>query len=243
MDTLPPLPPTHTATRTALHRVAVHVVARRRNDRSGRFGLRAAPGGLASPATGAGDDLEVVRTDGDLLVVERGGAAATATMSDLATLAAAVGVDLTAPFAAGTDTPPLGDADDPLGIDARAARVLGTWWTLATTILDDVTAWLGAGAAPSVVQVWPEHFDVACDVAWGPGEGRRVNLGGSPGDAGHEAPYLYVGPWGAERSGDTGYWNAPFGALLGYEDLRASDDPRATGAEFMRRGLELLAAG
>jgi len=243
VDTLPPLPPALPATRVALQRVATHVVARRRHHRSGRFGLRPSPGGIAAPATGAGDDLEVLRTDGDMLIFERGATATAVVMGDLTALAALVGVDLDAPFDAGHGTPPVGDPDDPLGIDGEAARVLGAWWTFTSSVLDEVVGWLGTGAAASVIQVWPEHFDAACDVAWGPGEGQRVNIGGSPGDAGDPAPYLYVGPWGPERPGDPAYWNAGFGAVLGYEELRAADDPRAAGVAFVRRGLELLAAG
>ena len=46
------------------------------------------------------------------------------------------------------------------------------------------------------------------------GDDVRANLGASPGDAYEPEPYLYVGPWGPERPGDPGYWNAPFGAVL-----------------------------
>ena len=37
---LPPLPPTYATTRTELHRVAAHLVARARVQATGRFGLR-----------------------------------------------------------------------------------------------------------------------------------------------------------------------------------------------------------
>lgn len=239
MDRLPPLPSGHGATRVALQRVATHVLSRRRHELTGRIGLRAAPGGLATPA--AGGDAEVLRTDGDLLVVERGGEATVTRMTTLGALAALARVDLSAHFDAGSDTPPVGDADAPLGIDAAAARALAAWWALVTTALDEVVAGLGPGAAPSAVQVWPEHFDVACDVAWGPGEGRRANLGGSPGDASSDEPYLYLGPWGPERPGAPAYWNAPFGATVPYEELRAADDPRAAAVAFLQRGLRALA--
>lgn len=241
MDALPPLPPGLAATRTALQRVATHVVARRRHDLTGRFGLRAAPGGLAAPAVG-GHDVEVVRTDGDVLLVERGAAVTATRMTTLADLAAAAGVDLTAPFAAGKDAPPVGDAAAPLGVDAGAARALGHWWCFVTTVLDEVTAWIGPGATPSPVQLWPEHFDVACDVAWGPADGNRANLGGSPGDPSIDEPYLYIGPWGTARHGDPAYWNAPFGAVLTHSELRRAPDPHAAAVAFLQRGLGLLVA-
>ncbi|WP_217922063.1 hypothetical protein [Miltoncostaea oceani] len=242
MDALPPPPPGLATTRTALQRVATHIVARRRHDLTGRFGLRAAPGGLASPAVG-GHDVEVVRTDGDVLLVERGGAVTATRMTTLADLAAAAGVDLAAPFAAGHDAPPVGDPAAPLGVGADAARALGRWWCFATTVLDEVTAWIGPGATPTPVQLWPEHFDVACDVAWGPAEGMRANLGGSPGDGSIDEPYLYLGPWDAARPGDPAYWNASFGAVLTLTALRGEEDPHAAAVAFLQRGLGLLAAG
>ena len=51
--------------------------------------------------------------------------------------------------------------------------------------------------------LWPEHFDLGVAVD-------EVNYGASPGDAGHAAPYAYVGPW-APRQGP--FWNVSFGAL------------------------------
>ena len=49
----------------------------------------------------------------------------------------------------------------------------------------------------------------------------------SPGDADHEEPYVYVGPW-EPRAGDV--WNEPWGASLGYEAIRTGADP----VEFIR---------
>ncbi len=95
-----------------------------------------------------------------------------------------------------------------------------------------------------MVQLWPEHFDVGCDVAVS--TDRRANLGASPGDSSSDSssdePYLYVGPWDDARPGDPAYWNAPFGAVLGYETLRAAANPQELGSTFLRRGLDLLAS-
>ncbi|MGH9283956.1 MAG: hypothetical protein ACRD0S_13595, partial [Acidimicrobiales bacterium] len=91
----------------------------------------------------------------------------------------------------------------------------------------------GPGDAPSRVQLWPEHFDLAVDL--GP-EGRRANFGGSPGDDAHPEPYLYVGPWDTERLGPHVYWNEPFGASLSWMELRRGADPLG----FLRQGRELL---
>ena len=64
-----PVPPEYTATRLALHRVATHVLARARHDRSGRFGLRVLAGGFGTPPFG--EDESVVRISGSWLVRER----------------------------------------------------------------------------------------------------------------------------------------------------------------------------
>ncbi|MGD9571448.1 MAG: hypothetical protein AB7V62_06190 [Thermoleophilia bacterium] len=240
--TVPVLPGDLDVVRGDLQRVATHVLARRRHALTGHVGLRASPGGCAMPA--AGRDAEVLRTDGDLLVVERAGGALAVPMTTLAGLAAIADVDLDAPFpAAGDHAPPVGDPDAPLRVSAEGGRALGAWWSFTTTVLDDIAAWLGRAADPTPVQLWPEHFDAACDVAWGPAEGMRANLGGSAGDAFHPEPYLYVGPWGGERPGDEAWWNAPFGALLGHSALAAARDPHEAATAFMRRSLELLAAG
>lgn len=243
-DSLAALPPGFPDTRAALQRVAAHILARRRADVTGRIGLRACPGGIATPAFG--DEVEILRTDGGALIIERGGTTAVHGLTRLDDLAAAAGVDLAGPVALGGDPPPLGDPTAPLAIDEMSARVLADWFAFVTTVLDAALARFGAAATPSAVQIWPEHFDLACDVAWGPGAGQRANLGGSPGDGHHPEPYLYVGPWGPERPGDSRFWDAPFGATMEYESLRQAGDvgsSRAAAVRFLDQGLSLLAGG
>jgi hypothetical protein len=239
--TLSELPRNFVATRETVHRVATHVLARRRHAISGKFGLRATPGGIGTPAFGP--EHEVVRITGVLLVRERTGEVSRAASLDLssATLAdaaALVDVDLSAGFEVGHATPELKDPGAPLAIDAEAANALAEWLRYAWAVLDAALAALGPDADPSVIQLWPEHFDAAFDVAVAPQ--RRTHLGASPGDAPFAHPYLYVGPWGAERPGDASYWNAPFGAVLSHDELRAHDNPVATGARFLLRGVDLL---
>jgi len=69
--------------------------------------------------------------------------------------------------------------------------------------------------------------------------GRRASYGGSPGDASHAEPYLYVAPWTA-RTGQ--FWaDAAFGgASLSYAALLEADDQRAAALAFLRRGREEL---
>lgn len=228
------------ATRVELQRVATHVLARRRHAATGRFGLRATPGGFGTPAFGPADAVEVVRVAGTTLVHEVGGDV-TATPIDgasLADLAAVVGVDLDVPFAAGHDTPALGDPMAPLAVDAAAAGLVADWFDLGWRAIDAVTAAVVDGAA-SVLQLWPEHFDVGASVAVGGGADDRANVGASAGDGTSDEPYLYVGPWGAARPGDPSFWNAPFGAVAPRSTITSPGDAVA----FLRRGIDLLRAG
>ncbi|MBL8775228.1 MAG: hypothetical protein JNK12_04835 [Acidimicrobiales bacterium] len=244
MTSLHPLPETYASTRDALQRVATHVLARRRFALSGKFGLRATPGGFGTPA--CGPEHEVVRVAGTHLARERTGDTNTTAALDLrsATLAEAaalVEVDLDAPFEAGHDTPPVGDVTAPLAVDPDAAAVLAEWYRLGWGAIDAAVVGLGADATPSVLQLWPEHFDAGVDVAAAPG--RRVNLGASPGDGFSAQPYLYVGPWDADRPGDSSYWNAPFGAVLAYDELRADRASAEAAVAFLLRGVGLLGSG
>jgi hypothetical protein len=226
-------------TRLALHQLATHVLGRRRHAFTGRFGLRAAPGGMATPAFG--DDVEVVRTSGRHVVVERGGAVLASPVTTLAAAAQLAGVDLTLDFAVGDDTPAMVEPDAPLAVDDAAARALAGWWAFGTTVLDEVVASGPGVTAPTSAQLWPEHLDVGCTVTVTGGE--RVNLGVSPGDGYEPLPYLYVGPWSDARPGDPSFWNAPFGAVLRHADLALLPPPdrRPHALTFAHHALTLLA--
>jgi hypothetical protein len=237
--------------RLSLQQVAVHTLARRRHAVTGRFGLRPSPGGLATPAFG--DQGEVVRISGSMLVVERDGHARAELLTTLGRAAEHVGVDLAAEFSVGQATPGLADPDAPLAIDPAAARALADWWYFGATLLDEVAATTAAVVATTVAQLWPEHFDHACAVtvtaAGGAGPVGAptgvLNLGASPGDGYEPLPYLYVGPHGAERPGDAGYWNAPFGAVLRRAELAGldGDERRSRALAFLQRGIELASGG
>jgi hypothetical protein len=231
------LPPTVIETRLALHQLATHVLARRRHAFTGRFGLRVAPGGMATPAFG--DDVEVIRTSGRHLVVERAGTVVAEPVTTLAAAAQLAGVDLTLDFAVGDDTPALVDPEKPLAVDDGAARALADWWAFGTTVLDEVVATEPGLTAPTAAQLWPEHFDVGCAATLG-GEG--INIGASPGDAYEPLPYLYVGPWSGARPGDPSVWNAPFGAVLRHADLApdGSASRRSRALAFVRYALSQL---
>lgn len=173
-----------------------------------------------------------------------GGTRATATYlsldgTSLASLATAIGVDLDADFSVGHDTPELGDPQRPIRVDPSAVSTLGEWYALGSLAVDRSVTML-ASRVSGVARVWPEHFDLGTDVEVAPG--RRCNLGASPGDESHPDPYLYVGPWGDERPGPDGYWNAPFGAVLGYRDIVGSPAPLSTASAFFDDGIHRLGA-
>ena len=223
-------------TRRALHRVAAHVLGRRRYQVVGRFGLRASPGGFATPAFG--EVSEVLRVSGMHLVREGPGGAALMPLrgSSLRALAGFAGADLGANFSVGSDTPDPGDPDGVIDVEPAALETLAAWLDLGWRVLDGVAAGLGPEAEPAVLQLWPEHFDAGTNVTLG--ADRNVNLGFALGDDLCEEPYLYVGPWGPERPGDPAYWNAPFGAMRRSSELGADREGEAR--RFIERGLEHL---
>jgi hypothetical protein len=233
------LPPRFAQTRATVHRIATHVLARRRFEVSGRFGLRAAPGGMATPAFG--DDTEVLRTAGITLVRERGATSASVEMpgTTLRQLAAFAGTDIDRAFSAGSDTVGLDDPDAPLELDLASMSMLARWFTFGWTVLDTVLATLPAAAQPATVQLWPEHFDAGTTVV--STAGISVNLGFSAGDDFEVHPYAYVGPHvgphGGERGGDPAFWNAPFGAAFRFADIAGSPDAFSAAADFLRTGL------
>ncbi len=233
--------------RHSLHRIAVHVVARSRVAASGRFSLRLTPGGFGT--TDLAPDGRRVRVSASNLVVESDapGEASARSIgingSSLAQLAAFAGVDLSEPLDVGHDTPPVGDADAPIDFGAEGDGVVIAWFGLLAAILDLVLAELPASAAATLPRLWPEHFDVAIEAQ--AHADRRVNLGGSPGDGFSNEPYLYIGPWTADRPGDAAFWNAPFGAFRTWSQLAADPvDVVIAGAAFLLDGYRrLVSAG
>jgi hypothetical protein len=125
------------------------------------------------------------------------------------------------------------EAREPLpDVDLAAASALGDFYGFACSVLEQLRADEYDGD-PALVRLWPEHFDIAFEL--GPeAEGKRANFGASPGDADHDEPYLYAGPWTAEVSGEL--WNATGfnGAELRYSGLLEAADQRRAALDFMR---------
>lgn len=234
------------AQRSSLQRVATHVLAQARCRHDGLFDLLPLPGGFGTPMVGpqrervrlVGGSMFVERVVGaDIADVEATTQVVTVAGSSIRQLCAAIGFEPDADFWVGGDTPPLGDPDEPLSLDGLATQALGEWYLLGQRAIDDAIASV-PDAAASVGRLWPEHFDFGVDLAAAPGV--RANLGAAAGDSFSAEPYLYVGPWEVPQPGSSPYWNAPFGATLGYGELDAVTDPLGRAIEFFLHGIAHL---
>lgn len=236
--------------REALRRLATHVVARAQAEVTGNFALMPLPGGFGTPQFGP--DRRRVRLAGGSLFIEHidstpdGPSAAHTDVhmvagSTIRQLCEVLGVDIDLDFSVGNDTPPLGNPDEMLILDSDTTTVLGDWWALGQRAMDIAIASFPDPQA-SVTRLWPEHFDVGIDLAVNPvaKPGARVNIGAASGDAFHQEPYIYVAPWNEQRPGPADFWNAPFGAVIGFGDLDASDNPLAAATEFFLHGIAHL---
>jgi hypothetical protein len=221
------LPAGFAATRESLRALACYVVSPARKAQGGRIGLRPTGDGFGTPVLDDGTRI-VVRGD-RLLRLPDGG---DVPITTLRAAAAFVGIDLVADPGVGHDVPPF-VPDDDLAVDDAASLALGAWYHFGQEVLDALHDELPSGST-SEAQLWPEHFDLAITIE--PRPGGAVNVGFSPGDGFHAAPYVYVGPHDtANLVGDV--WNAPFGAYLGHAALAAATDPRASALSFIREAL------
>jgi hypothetical protein len=123
-------------------------------------------------------------------------------------------------------------------VDEDAARALGDFYGFSCSTLEELRH-AESDEDPSLTQLWPEHFDIAIELGL-ERRGRRANYGASPGDEDHAEPYLYVGPWSAEVSGEL--WNATGfkGAELTYSELLDAPDQRRAAFDFMHQRLHAL---
>jgi hypothetical protein len=203
--------PTIAATRLDLQAVAEHVLAAALHAGNGHIGLRQVRGGFGTPLFTAGGAEHQLRVDGTDLVVATNGIEQRAPITTLRAAADLAGIEPGAPADVYTPVTSL-EPDRPLRIDATAAARLATFFAVVDEALEELRS-IHAADEPAVVQLWPEHFDLATSIG-------EVNYGGSPGDTAHEQPYLYVGPWTLpEPAADAGtFWNEPFGASRNADD-------------------------
>lgn len=233
---LPALPGGYPAARDGFHRLAYGVVAEARRRANTKFGLRYTRGGFGTPFFG---EDEQVRVEHGHLVHQRGDEVDSIAITTLR--AAADFLRIEPGTAAGEhDSPPLGDLDRDLGATAETGEFLAAWFGFAWAVLEELRLTDGA-ADVDRTQLWPGHFDPA--IAMGDADaGGRATFGASPGDAGHDEPYLYVGAWGDVDRADP-FWNetAFNGASMTYAELREAESPIATAIDFFRGGYERLA--
>ncbi len=211
------VPANLSSTRIALHRLATYVIAPARHGQNGKFGLRSTLHGFGTPFFGNDRQIRVV---GDRLVDQIGDTARSTPITTLRAAASFLDVGIDTETAAEHDSPPVGDIDQELAVDAEASLFLGRWFAMAFAALEAVRA-DAASVDPSRPQLWPGHFDPAIEVG---DEDHRGSYGASPGDDAIDEPYLYVSVWWPDRIGlDTSdaRWNAPSfpGALLRLSDF------------------------
>ncbi len=231
MARLEPLPQSFAATRDALHRVAEEVVAparkpaqRDRADGHARWVRNAA----SSSTTAAASRFAST-------------APRSSSTPTTARRAARSRPSPTPPLLVGEELFPGGlpGDDEDLGVDAGAAGRLAAFYEFADLALAGFKDTLDDEADASSTNLWPEHFDLAFE-AGSEDDGKRANYGASPGDETHPEPYLYVGPWSAEVSGEPGTRAGFNGAELGYAELAGADDAAAAALEFFRSRREAL---
>jgi hypothetical protein len=123
-------------------------------------------------------------------------------------------------------------------VDLAAAGALGEFYGFGCSVLEQLRADEPDGA-PSLFQLWPEHFDIAVELGSEAG-GQRATYGASPGDDDHDEPYLYVSVWTWDVSGEL--WNAAGfkGAELRYSELLEAEDQRRAALDFMRARYRAL---
>ena len=256
---LGPLPDDYVPRLQDAHRLAYAVVAEARRQANGKFGLRYTAGGFGTPFFARdGRDTQVRVAEGQI-IVQSGDEARTVPIESLSSAAVHCGVRPSTE-AAEHDSPPLGDLQQPLMVDAELTAFLGDWFGFSLSVLEELRLTPGARDVGRT-QLWPGHFDPAVEITAGdPDDGpvgsaadatvgaasddgvrRRATYGASPGDQNNPAPYLYVGPWGGVDAADD-YWGAESfsGAVLGYEALLAAPGQRLAALEFFTAGYERL---
>lgn len=216
----------HRPTLESLQSIAEHLLAADLHRHTGKIGLRRTPGGFGQPEFFPDGKRRRLRVDGTRLALLEGDHERWTELTTLADLARFAATDLGAPggvFEATTTLEPGAG----LNIDARTAGRLAGFYRTAEAALEEFRS-ANTGRCPALVQLWPEHFDLATDF-----EG--INFGASPGDEAVPEPYFYVGPW-EPREGE--FWNEPFGAVL-----RLGDVSQANGVlDFFSEGLRLATA-
>lgn len=200
-------------TRNALHDLARLVLAAELEGTTDLVTLRATPGGFGQPERLVDRQQRRVRVDGTNLVVQHGENESWTPITTIA--AASVTASITLPADAA-------DATRTLEVDPTHAVLIAEFFSLTDSALS-VLRRLHASEAPTITQLFPHHFDLAITLS-------EVNVGGSPGDADHDEPYLYVGPWNVSPHPT---WNESWGSSMPWTPRVTVDDA----LQFFEAGL------
>lgn len=235
---LGPVPDGFSSTRDSLHQLAYFVLSPARHRANTKIGLRFTKGGFGTPFFG--EDAQV-RIEGVDLVVQRSSEATRTSLTTVNTACQAAGIPYRVDWFPrfGDPLPPF-DPNVPLVIDQDSTAFVTALFGFATALLAELRVSAPPGERPSLVQLWPEHFDVAVEIG-DPEAGARAFYGVSPGDPNHREPYLYVAAWG-EIDRANSFWNDPHfnGASLSYDRLLEAGDQPGVAFDFFRRGREAL---
>ena len=229
------LPSNLDSTRRSLHTLAEHVVTPARYHVNGKIGLRQTFRGFGTPFFG---DSRQIRVEASELVIDSGASEERRPITTLAEAGNFVGVEPGGPDDVYRCTTPR-DPNIVLPIDEHASGCIADWFGFAASVLEELRAEATEGEAPSRVQLWPEHFDIALEMG-DESAAKRAGYGASPGDEVHNEPYLYVVPWVLVT--DEVWWNDTHfnGARLDYTEVLKHPDQRACALEFFRKRRDRL---
>lgn len=207
--------------------LAEHLLAGDLWRHTGKVGLRRTSGGFGQPEMLVNGNRHRIRIDGTALVVLDGDTERWHELTSAADAATFAGSELGAPLEVFTPETELA-AERPLMLDAEAAAMLAEWFALVEAALEEMRR-RHRDREPTLVQLWPEHFDLAFSMS-------EINFGGSPGDTAHDEPYLYVGPWSPV---DGPPWNEPWGMSIPTAAVGDASDA----IEFFESGLRAVDLG
>jgi hypothetical protein len=198
------------ATRRSVHAICEHILAGVRHGDRGKIGLRCSDGRVHTGPLSDGSTVGVV---GDELFRSGADGEKRAPITTLRDAGRFAGIE---PGVPGRLWEPITtfDLDGALSVNAAAFAELVAWFDLVIAALESLQE-SDPEADWAAVTLWPEHFDLATSA-------RSVNVGGSGGDAYHELPYAYVGPFDRSGLADDDRWNAPFGSFRPATDVDAA---------------------
>jgi hypothetical protein len=201
---------TMVATRRSLHALAECVLAADLYRHIGKIGLRPTSGGFGTPTYMVDGVTRQSRIEGLQLVTRRDEDEYRTEITTLSAAGAFLGIDPAPPDVYRSES--NFSLEAPLAVHPIAAAAFAEWFELGSVALARFTSGLPSGVA-SAAQLWPEHFDLAVTAD-------DVTYGVSPGDADHELPYGYVGPFERpeDPSGDP-WWNEPFGRSVSATEI------------------------